>query len=224
MFSFLKKRKTAAVFGAIEVDDVEAVGQLLQKGADPDGTNEHGWTCLLEAASRGSLKVVEALLDRRANVNAQCPAKVDPADYAWDAAFRGMGSQAGVDPHRNARWTALMEAASKGHVAIAQALLSRNADVNSKTRSGKTALMEAAMNGHTPVVQAILRLEAPVDAVNNDGWTALFCAAAQGHVDTVKVLLASGADVNKKNNAKATALMWAVRAMTFPRFGGHGDR
>lgn len=107
--------------------------------------------------------MIEALLDHGANMNAKCPADVDPADFAWDAAFRSMGSQAGLDPYRNKNWTALMEGASKGHVDVVKALLSKNADLNATTRNGNTALMEAAMNGHTPIVEAILVRGAHVD-------------------------------------------------------------
>ena len=49
-----------------------------------------------------------------------------------------------------------MNAAWKGHTAIAQLLIDKGADVNARGNKGSTALMIAASNGHTDIVKALL--------------------------------------------------------------------
>ncbi|MEK6707276.1 MAG: ankyrin repeat domain-containing protein [Pseudomonadota bacterium] len=82
---------------------------------------------LINAAGRGDLSQVKALLAAKANVN--------------DDAGRGI--------------TALMVASQNGHREIVQALLTAKANVNIKTRRGETALMVASQNGHEEVVQLL---------------------------------------------------------------------
>lgn len=88
---------------------------------------------------------------------------------------------AGMDPNSagDRNLTALHFAASAGHTATVQALLSAkaNVNVNSYRLEGLTSCCELSVcNGVTPLILAILN----------------------GHVDSAKVLLNEGADVNAK--------------------------
>ena len=82
---------------------------------------------LVNAAGRGDLSQVKALLAAKADVN--------------DDAGRGI--------------TALMVASQNGHRSIVQALLAAKANVNIKTRNGDTPLIAATQNGHEEVVQLL---------------------------------------------------------------------
>ena len=82
---------------------------------------------LINAAGRGDLSQVKALLAAKADVN--------------DDAGRGI--------------TALMVASQNGHREIVQALLVAKANVNIKTRNGDTPLIAATQNGHEEVVQLL---------------------------------------------------------------------
>jgi len=82
---------------------------------------------LINAAGRGDLSQVKALLAAKADVN--------------DDAGRGI--------------TALMVASQNGHREIVQALLAAKANVNIKTRNGDTPLIAATQNGHEEVVQLL---------------------------------------------------------------------
>jgi hypothetical protein len=89
------------------------------------------------------------------------------------------------------RWTPLLEAAYKGHVAVAVALLAHGADVNAKSSSGcgGRSLFRAAVGARCGVC---------VSAFRRRG-TSLLEAAYNGHAAVVAALLAHGADVHAKD-------------------------
>lgn len=168
------------------------------------------WSALLEAVCRGNLSIVNLLLKHGADANLKYSAKLDPDMYVNHSVSQSMGSQVALDTHRKDGWTALMEAAQRGHAGITEALLLASADFCAATKDGTTALMCAATEGHATCVRALLAKGAAVDQTNGDGWTALFCACGRGHVPVIEMLLGHNADANKKNRANATPLMWAV--------------
>ena len=103
----------------------------------------------------------------------------------------------------------LFDAASRGDMAAAQALLHRGANVNAK-KNGNTALMLASIKGHLDVVRALLDKGAEVNARSAEyGMTALMLASDAGHLYVVQALLDKGAEVNAKDNRGGTALMIA---------------
>jgi uncharacterized protein len=112
---------------------------------------------LINAADKGDLARVKALLSAKADVNAK---RVD----------------GGV--------TALMAASANGHLEVVRALLAANADVNAKQTGGGTALMLASANGHLEVVQALLAAKADVNAKQDIGATALMIASVKGNLET----------------------------------------
>ena len=141
-----------------------------------------GARLLCEAAQRGDIETVRALLEAGANVN---------------AAGRG-GS------------TPLYWAARNGHKAVVKALLLAGADVNAATKRGKTPLHRAASKGHETVVMVLLLAGADVNAANYDRETPLHWAAWKGYEAVVKALLEAGADVNAVNSDGETPLYWAA--------------
>lgn len=108
--------------------------------------------------------------------------------------------------------TALMFAASAGHLECVKLLLSeigiqKHTSVTVFARvSGWTALMKAAQNGHA-VTTELLLLEA--GARKADGMTALMLAAQANHYDCVKLLLEK--EVCMQDQDGWTALMYAAR-------------
>jgi ankyrin repeat protein len=146
-------------------------------------------TALILASENGHREVVQALLDKGADVNAKM----------------------------NDGGPALMKASENGHREVVQTLLDNGAEVNAKMNDGGTALMKASENGHREVVQALLDKGADVNAKTRRGVTALMLASWEGHrvmnhawytrtsmkggnrwCDVVQVLLAKGADVCAK--------------------------
>ncbi|EFO62235.1 Kinase, NEK [Giardia lamblia P15] len=108
--------------------------------------------------------------------------------------------------------TALMFAASAGHLECVKLLLSE-IGIQKHTSvavfahvSGWTALMKAAQNGHT-ITTELLLLEA--GARKADGMTALMLAAQANHYDIVRLLLEREACMQDQDGW--TALMYAAR-------------
>ena len=129
---------------------------------------------IADAAMRGDVATVRALIARRADVNAP----------------QGDGM------------TALHWAADHGDSAIAAELLRAKANVTSRTRIGAyTPLHIAARTGSPAVVRALLAAGSDPKATTASGATALHFAAAAGNPDVVKALLARGADPNARESA-----------------------
>jgi uncharacterized protein len=171
---------------------------------------------LLNAAYRGDMAAVQALLNTGTDVNARtseiCRGSFTPA----------CGGA-----------TALIMASFTGHLDIVQALLAKGADVNAKMDDGATALGMATLAGSplllalgvapapdscrppscpiVEIVQALLARGADVNAKDKGGGTVLMAASATGHLDIVQALLDKGADVNAKGNL-GTALIGASAA------------
>jgi ankyrin repeat protein len=101
---------------------------------------------LIDAATKGDLAAVQALLAKGANVNA-----------------RAAGGE-----------TPLIMAAVNGRLSVVHALLDKGADVNAGDNHGTTALMDAAEYGQLQVVQALLARGADVNAKNKRGETVLY--------------------------------------------------
>ena len=122
-----------------------------------------------EAAMRGDVAAVRALLAKGSDVNA--------------AQGDGM--------------TALHWAADRGDAALATLLLRARANVKATTRIGGYApLHVAAKNGSAPIVRALLGAGADARATTTDGVTALHFAAMGGDASIVTMLAKAGGDVN----------------------------
>jgi ankyrin repeat protein len=153
-----------------------------------------------DAAMRGDLGAVRALMQKGADVNAP---QIDGATalhwavYRDDVAAVELLLEAGAKPDaaNRAGATPLSMAALFGHPQIVDRLLKAGADANATGPSGETMLMYAARNGNPAVLK--LFVEAGVDVNAREplrGTTALMWAVEQRHADAVQMLLASGAD------------------------------
>jgi ankyrin repeat protein len=115
--------------------DINAVKDLLSKGADVNEKDFLGETALMTAASKGHTGVAKLLIEKGANVNE-----------------KGKFGD-----------TALMFAALNGHTEIAKLLVEKGANVNEKTGNGHTALMSAAIGGHIKIAKLLIEKGADVD-------------------------------------------------------------
>jgi ankyrin repeat protein len=144
-----------------------------------------------DAAMRGDVEAVRALLERGADVNAP----------------QGDGM------------TALHWAAELGEAALAAVLLDAGADPAASTRLGAyTPLHLASREGHAGIVAALLEAGADVHAATSTGAvTPLHFAAAASSAETVKELLDAGADPNARETQwQMTPLMFAAAAGRAP--------
>jgi len=175
---------------AIPEDDPLLVPFFINSGADPNETDENGWTALHWAAHRGQVAAGEALLAREEFV------EVNHQDIG--------------------RMTALHIFAQLGYVGLCRALVRRPdfSALNARAANGNTALHWAARNSQADVCEALLGLDgfSAVNAQNVHGWTALHYAAAAGLTGVCEKLLGHPCfeAVAEVTNNGETALHWAA--------------
>jgi len=135
-----------------------------------------------DAAMKGDLAAVKALISQRADVN------VPQADGA----------------------TALQWAAYDNNLALADLLLAAGADAKKANREGATPMYLASIRGSAPMLQRLLQAGSDPNQAGPQGETPLMLAARNGNLDAMKVLLDHKADVNGKEELRGTTpIMWA---------------
>lgn len=170
------------LFLAIDHRSLEAVQDLLKKGADPNARNGLEFTPLFIAAASHQTDVMKALLDAGAKLDAD-------STYGTALSFAALG----------------------GNVEGASLLISKGADVDVTRGDGSSVLMMASVSGATPIVAELIQKKADVNAANDDGATALSLAARQGHIDIGRKLIDAGAKVNTADAEQQTPLMEAAK-------------
>jgi len=139
---------------------LEAVRELLRRGADADRRGLSGHTPLCAAAVGGHDLVVQELLRNGA----------DPE--RWSA--QGQGP--------------LHLAAREGHVRVMRSLMAGGAKPLALNHAGRHALFEAALTGHTAAMAALVEAGVPASAPDQRGLNALHAAAMHRHADAVQWL------------------------------------
>lgn len=146
---------------------LDAVRELLRRGADVDRRGLNGYTPLGAAAVGGNDLVVQELLR----------AGADPE--LW-------GSQ-GLAP--------LHLAAREGHVRAVRSLLKAGAQPLALSHAGRHALQEAAGTGHIEAMAALVDAGVPAGSVDRHGLNAVHTAALNRHFEAVAWLRERGAPV-----------------------------
>jgi uncharacterized protein len=142
-------------------------------------------TSLAEAAQRGDLAAVQALLGSGRNVDVDAPL----ADGT----------------------TALHWIVRADDLRLADQLIRTGADATIANRHGVTPLELACINGSAAMIARLLDAHADLNTANHEGQTALMIAARTGNPEAVKILLDRGAAVDTRDSiAQQTALMWAI--------------
>jgi ankyrin repeat protein len=154
-----------------------------------------------DAAMKGDLQALRALLKQGADVNAVQGDGVTALHWAatrGDAEMARVLILAGANLRAATRfggYTPLHVAAERGHAGVVQALVQAGADANATTPRGTTALMLAAAAGDTATLTALLDAGAKPDAREVEReHTALMFAAAADRLAAVRLLLARGAN------------------------------
>jgi ankyrin repeat protein len=106
---------------------------------------------------------------------------------------------------------ALVWAASRNDLQMADLLLRAGADAKSATEYGATALYAAAAYPDAAMTEKLLAAGADPNRALLSGETPLMEAARRGNLATVRALLTAGADVNaQESGGGQNALMWAT--------------
>lgn len=105
----------------------------------------------------------------------------------------------------------LLNEAGKGNLAGVKDLLSKGADINTKSKYGWTPLMNAAYaKDGKEVFDFLFENGADPKAVNNNGGTILHTAALKGNIFAIDPIIKAGVDVNAKNSQGSTPLIMAA--------------
>ena len=108
--------------------------------------------------------------------------------------------------------TALIQAASNGHISFMRMLLGYGADSLKENWYGN-ALHCAAEAGRVEALLELLQSGLEVNIRDRRGRTALHCATENGHIAAIRTLLGRGADINAKfqeHDQGYTALRYAI--------------
>ncbi|CAJ1373797.1 unnamed protein product [Effrenium voratum] len=201
-----------------------AVVESLERDFDGDTelADERGTTPLLLASALGKAEIVEALMERRADlmagdVEGDNALMMAVAQNHADIVRKLLDASSSVDPdvQNKIGQTALMKAASKRNMDCVRMLLDAGANLNTKSKGGKTALVEAAEKNNLEVAQVLLKAGADASIADSNGMTALFPAAFRCDEPMLQLLLSSRADAAAKAERIGTALMMAVDSMDF---------
>jgi ankyrin repeat protein len=214
---------------------------LLDRGADPNASDQDGLTPLMRAARKANPEVTKLLLARGANANAALADRfapgMTPLYYSAagatneDAAIEVVtlllegGAEVNaraVDVNSSEGWTPLLAAVRQKHWKIARLLIERGADVNAQAVArddadedlgiGLTPLMLCAKEREIDTSLALLDRGANVGIRSRSGRTALSVAAEAGSAALVEVLLAHGAKVLDADKKGWPPLMYAATA------------
>ena len=176
---------------AIYEGHLDIVLLLLEHGADGEECREGRQTGLYVASFCGQVEIVRALIDRGANLNAECE-----GENEYD---------------KEVMWTPLHVAVSMRELETARVLLEHGADINHLDNSGRTPLHIASRYPHDSedLVQLLLDHGANLSASDDFGQNALHEASysifdpKQG---IARLLLDHGLDVNARSNQRWNSL------------------
>ncbi|GMH06830.1 hypothetical protein Nepgr_008670 [Nepenthes gracilis] len=113
-------------------------------------------------------------------------------------------------------FTAVMVAASEGHVEAFRVLVYAGADVKLCTKSGESVITLSELSQKQDQFEKVmLEFALEMDSSNVGGFCALHCAARRGDFEAVRLLTSKGYDVNIPDGDGNTPLMLAAK-------GGHG--
>ena len=155
---------------------------------------------IFQSAQQGKLKEVVKWLGAGGPIDASCSVPTDDGRTAAVALLHTTAASgrreavrvllkrgASVDLQSSLGGTALMGAASFGHLSTLLLLLQHSANPDLQDKHGNTALMMAAGQGQEACVQALLDTKANTELLDNQGRTALQWAEAKGHFAAAKL-------------------------------------
>ena len=208
-----KRGKTPLLQALEEGNRMKCVAELLHGKADPKLADKEGNTPLYAALSTKDLGLLDALIERGADVNAQVRgfgSVISLAANNYPGIFEFLLKKGTVDleqrhPNSEDR-TILLLAVANSSASQTEMLLEAGANVNVVDKNGRTALhilARGSSNKEKEKIAKLLLAKKPnVNVQDEDGWTPIFHAASRVNVPMVELLYANGADlkiVDKKN-------------------------
>ncbi|MDF2518732.1 MAG: ankyrin repeat protein [Sphingobacterium sp.] len=176
-----------SIVEAVSKGQINAVKELLDKGADANQKGKDSKSLLLIATEKNDLTMAKLLLQYGAKVNQQNNILNSPFLYAG----------------------------ASGFTELVKLYLDHGADFKIFNRYNGTALIPACERGHVETVRLLANTKGfPIDHINRLGWTALLEAiilgdGSQKYVEIVQILLDANSDKNIADNEGVTPLQHA---------------
>jgi len=183
-----------AIFVAARGDDVEAMKQYIDAGADINQASE-GVTVLDVASLRGNHEMITLLLDSGAQFDAATfhyAISGSDDEVAIVQTFIDHGANVSGRDDDPPGHSPLMYAAEHGHLEVGKLLLESGADLEQADDYNDTALNVAAFHGQLEFVKMLVDRGAKLDVYGFGGRNALRHAMANNHDDVVAFLRAAG--------------------------------
>ena len=173
-------------------------------------------TTLHAASLGGHEKIVQILLDKGADVNAQGG---EYGNALQAASYEGrnqvvqmlLDKGADVNAQGGEYGNALYAASYGGHDQVVQMLLNHNAIVNRKDTQGRTAFHLASAGGWMNIVEILSSFGSDPTAIDTQGRNCLHHAASKGSIEILNWLLNEGFDPNHADRDGWTSLHWAAK-------------
>lgn len=138
---------------------------------------------LFEACKTGDADLVRSYLERGGSVFAESPNRPHLASMALQS----------------------------GNVAIVQAMLAADLDVNDAlNRFHERPLSYAVRHAHLPLIRFLLAQGADVNEVNANGTSVFAGACAGSPLEIVQLLFEAGGNIRKRNSTGRTPFQWAA--------------
>jgi ankyrin repeat protein len=197
----------ASVKGHLEVESV-----LLRNGVDPDSRDNLGRVPLHRVSHGGqfvmaksSVEIARLLVNSGVDVNVTGDDGCAPLHKAAQSGYREiaellLGSSGSLDARNKNQQTALYLSCLHGKPKMAQFLIDRGSDINSRD----ILLHAASRYGHVDVVRLLLDCGSDVDAHDRKVWTPLYLASRRGYLDLARLLIDRDADVNAQEEDRWT--------------------
>ena len=203
---------TPLIVLAAEKDYTDIVGELIQKGADPDkadlNTSE---TALIKAVRNQNFDTISILLNAGANLNLGTNQGLTPLSLA-------------IDLHNEALATHLLSSGATNGISKenlfsyifkknpigVSLMLAGGVSPSVTDKDNNTPLIISAANGDLESTKLLISYRANVNAKNKDGMTPLLYAVKGKYWDVAEYLINSGARINSTNVYGQNALFWAA--------------
>jgi ankyrin repeat protein len=138
---------------------------FIERGVDVNHVAPSGGTALMFAAAGGFYEASKLLIEAGANVNIAMEASAQYIDKVVADIAEG---KEGVEPHKNGL-TALMFAASEGHLDVVKLLIDEHADLLAVDDEGDSALIYALKGNFTSVATYLVEQGSnPSDTFEDD--------------------------------------------------------
>ncbi len=207
----------------------KAFNDLVNKiKADPKEINStdsyHGSTLLMYASQQGNTKMVNLLLDKKANINKKGKNEITALHFAVSSGNKetvelllnkgaNLNIKSKIDIGDKKEERNIMEYALgtiynwnkklKGNSEIIKLLIEKGKfSVNSKDMPGNNndpLILRAATRGDVDFAKYLINKDADIDSQNSNKYTPLLTAAENGDLDMLKLLIKNKADLTKRD-------------------------